>query len=319
VLGAALAGPRGRAEDLAGLAVVQAVAARPPARPSRFADAGITLLRTDQGDSPEIWCRLDGGPHGFLSIAAHAHADALSVEVRCDGVDILADPGTYCYHGEPQWRKYFQSTIGHNTVEVGGQWQSARGGAFLWLRQATGQEISVTGLDDGDVATWTASHDGYGDLRPPASHRRSVRLDRRSRSVAVTDEVSGGGHDVRLAYHFGPDIRAELDGTSAALAWTAQGAARTATLQLPPELQWSLHRGETEPILGWYSAGLGHRVPSFTLLGEGRCLAEMRLITRLKFRESGNSMALPASRRTVSLEASIAALATAPENQGEGQ
>ena len=27
----------------------------------------------------------------FLSIAAHAHADALSVEVRCDGVDILAD------------------------------------------------------------------------------------------------------------------------------------------------------------------------------------------------------------------------------------
>ena len=31
----------------------------------------------------------DVGPHGYLSIAAHAHADALSVEVRHDGVDIL--------------------------------------------------------------------------------------------------------------------------------------------------------------------------------------------------------------------------------------
>ena len=71
---------------------------RPSQRPSRFADAGMTLLRTT-GEN-EIWCRCDGGPHGYLSIAAHAHADALSVEVRYAGVDILADPGTYCYHGE---------------------------------------------------------------------------------------------------------------------------------------------------------------------------------------------------------------------------
>ena len=110
---------------------------RPGQRPSRFEDAGITILRTARGDSPEIWCRCDGGPHGFLSIAAHAHADALSVEVRYGGVDILADPGTYCYHGEPEWRKYFQSTIGHNTLEVDGRWQSVRGGPFLWLRHAT--------------------------------------------------------------------------------------------------------------------------------------------------------------------------------------
>ena len=47
-----------------------------------------------------MWCRRDAGPHGYLSIAAHAHADALSIEVRHDGVDVLADPGTYCYHGD---------------------------------------------------------------------------------------------------------------------------------------------------------------------------------------------------------------------------
>ena len=75
----------------------------------------MTLLRTDDEQNPEIWCRCDGGPHGFLSIAAHAHADALSVEVRYGGVDVLADPGTYCYHGDPAWRSYFRSTIAHNT------------------------------------------------------------------------------------------------------------------------------------------------------------------------------------------------------------
>ena len=64
-----------------------------------FADAGLHVLRTSPADGPEIWCRCDGGPHGFLSIAAHGHADALSIEVRHDGVDLFVDPGTYCYHG----------------------------------------------------------------------------------------------------------------------------------------------------------------------------------------------------------------------------
>ncbi len=90
---------------------------------------------------------------------------------RYGGVDILADPGTYCYHGEPAWRTYFRSTIGHNTVELGGQSQSAEGGPFLWLRRAEARETEV--LDTGDTAAWTAEHDGYLALDPPATHRRS--------------------------------------------------------------------------------------------------------------------------------------------------
>ncbi|HSO64318.1 MAG TPA: heparinase II/III family protein, partial [Ornithinibacter sp.] len=61
---------------------------RPLSPPRSFADAGIHVLRTGPGQGPEIWCRCDAGPHGFLSIAAHAHADALSVEVRHDGVEL---------------------------------------------------------------------------------------------------------------------------------------------------------------------------------------------------------------------------------------
>ena len=93
-------------------------------------------MRSSPSDGEEIWCRCDAGPHGFLSIAAHAHADALAVEVRYDGTDVLADPGTYCYHGEPRWRSYFRSTLAHNTIEVGGQDQSTSGGPFLWTRHA---------------------------------------------------------------------------------------------------------------------------------------------------------------------------------------
>jgi hypothetical protein len=288
---------------------------RPAQRPSRFPDAGTTLLRTTGED--EIWCRCDGGPHGYLSIAAHAHADALSVEVRYSGVDILADPGTYCYHGERAWRSYFRSTLAHNTVELGGRNQSSEGGPFMWVRHANARETEV--IDDGDIARWIAEHDGYASLDPPVLHRRSVLLDRASRSIDIIDEFEGGSHAVRLAYHLGPEVQVQLTGSCANLGWSTASAQEAARLELPPELRWSLHRGETDPILGWYSPGLGRRVPAFSLVGRGRCVAGTPLATRLEFVGVGKSSKTAVSLRPVSWGASRAQPAKTPEIQAEAR
>jgi hypothetical protein len=280
------------------------IAGRPALRPFRFADAGTTLLRTSGNKLPEIWCRCDGGPHGYLSIAAHAHADALSVEVRYGGVDIFADPGTYCYHGEPAWRSYFRSTIAHNTAELDERNQSIEGGPFLWSRHARSTETDV--MDDGDVASWTAEHDGYLSLDPPALHRRSVLLDRASRIIDIVDQIEGGSHDIRLAFHLGPEVQAELGGSGAILSWTAACTPGSARLELPPGLRWSLHRGETEPILGWYAPGFGRRVPAWTLLGRGRCEPGTPLTTRLEFADARNPLKTSVSRQVISWWASDA-------------
>ena len=77
--------------------------------------------------------------------------------------------------------------------------------------------------DDGRIASWTAEHDGYARLRPPAGHRRSVRMDRDAQSIEITDTLSGGDHGVRLAFHLGPDVHAELDDGGALLTWPAIG------------------------------------------------------------------------------------------------
>jgi hypothetical protein len=274
---------------------VRAVTGRPALRPSRFPDAGLTILRTNSPDAPEIWCRCDGGPHGFLSIAAHAHADALSVEVRHDGVEVLADPGTYCYHGEADWRTYFRSTIGHNTVEIAGRDQSQQSGPFMWARQAGTREIQSE-----PQTAWTAEHDGYRTgLRPSASHRRTVRLDPDGHGIEITDVIDGAGHAVRLAFHLGPEITAELAGDQATLTWRGRSGAASARLDLPRELSWSLHRGETAPILGWFSPGLGQRVPAFTMIGRGRCTSAAPLFTRLQFNKTEQTSGVSASGHAV--------------------
>ncbi|MFB7334411.1 alginate lyase family protein [Streptomyces adustus] len=251
---------------------------RPASRPAHFSDAGMTILR-----GPEhIWARCDGGPHGFLSIAAHAHADALSVEVRQDGVDVLADPGTYCYHGQPEWRRYFRSTIGHNTLELDGADQSASGGPFLWTRHARSRVLAAdpSGASAGGTARWCAEHDGYQQ----AVHRRQVELSAASQELTVVDEVRGDRPAaVRLAFHLGPAITADLVGNRARLTWTRDGEDRSAELDLPGELSWQAHRGASEPPLGWYSPGFGRKEPATTLLGTGFADGTRQFTTVLRF------------------------------------
>ncbi|GGX81238.1 heparinase II/III family protein [Streptomyces anandii] len=250
-------------------------ARRPASRPAHFADAGLTVLRGPGG----IWCRCDGGPHGFLSIAAHAHADALSLEVRHDGVDVLADPGTYCYHGQPEWRRYFRSTLGHNTLELDGTDQSVSGGPFLWTRHARSRVLVADAPGEG-VSRWCAEHDGYG----PSVHRRRVELEAATRELRVTDEVRGGPRRaVRLAFHLGPAVTADLAGNRAVLTWSRDGEERSAVLDLPGQLNWRAHRGETDPPLGWYSAGFGRKEPSTTLIGTGFTDGGRELTTVLGF------------------------------------
>ncbi|MGW1951423.1 alginate lyase family protein [Streptomyces sp. NPDC001920] len=253
---------------------------RPASRPAHFADAGLTVLR----GPGEIWCRCDAGPHGFLSIAAHAHADALSVEVRHDGVDVLADPGTYCYHGQPEWRQYFRSTLGHNTLQLDGGDQSVSGGPFLWTRHARSRVLAVdtSGAAAGGTARWCAEHDGYQGF----VHRRRVELTAASQELKVVDEVRGRHSPrraVQLAFHLGPAITADLTGNRAVLTWTRDGEGRSAVLDLPGQLDWRAHRGETDPPLGWYSAGFGRREPATTLVGTGFTDGSAGFTTVLRF------------------------------------
>jgi hypothetical protein len=253
---------------------------RPAARPDHFPDAGITLLRTPPGTSPELWCRCDGGPHGFLSIAAHAHADALSVEFRHDGVEILVDPGTYCYHGEPEWRAYFRSTRAHNTVVIDDADQSVAGGPFMWTTRADATGVRVR-QEAGAVATWRARHHGYRRLDSGLVHERVVSLDAANGLLNIEDRLaSHDRHELALMFHLGPMVTVNLTGSTALLSWPGQNARRHAVLQLP-SLRWTQHRGERDPITGWYSPSFGVRVPSTTLVGRGTVRGALTLGTSL--------------------------------------
>ena len=69
-------------------------------------------------DDAQVKIVFDTGPLGYLSIAAHGHADALSLLASYGGWPVFVDPGTYSYKPKDVWRDWFRGTLAHNTVTI---------------------------------------------------------------------------------------------------------------------------------------------------------------------------------------------------------
>ncbi|HEU5112970.1 MAG TPA: heparinase II/III-family protein, partial [Acidimicrobiia bacterium] len=263
---------------------------RPAGRPVTFPESGMTILRTAPEAAFEIWCRCDGGPLGYMATAAHGHDDALSVEIRHDGVDVLADPGTYCYQSEPFWRSYFRSIRAHNTLELAKARHARQTGPFMW---SSSERSDVVEISEGPETSWTGicrrDHVDGGEIE----HRRTVVLD--EAGVTIEDSVDRST-PASLRFHLGPLVECVLDGNLAQLTWaSAEGQARSATMELDGAMTWRAVRGDEKAPLGWYSPGFDVRVASFTLEGAGELDPDVVVTTRLhmvdgEMAEAGESL-----------------------------
>ena len=104
----------------------------------QFSESGYYLLGTAFGTPDEVRLLVDSGPLGYLSIAAHGHADALSFVLSIGDREILVDPGTYAYHTEPSWRRYFRGTWRTTRWESTEEDQSVQAGNFMWTHSRAG-------------------------------------------------------------------------------------------------------------------------------------------------------------------------------------
>ena len=148
-------------------------------------ESGYAILRTKSARVV-----FDVGELGLGALAAHGHADALSVLVDVDGQSVLRDSGTGSY---VLGRDDDRASGFHNTVVVDGASQAQPLGPHLWGRRY-GVSIEA-GVLTPSTDYVRASHDGYRDVL----HTRSVSrlgdevlviLDRiRGRRVVAADLV----------------------------------------------------------------------------------------------------------------------------------
>ena len=228
-----------------------------------FPQGGYFVLGSDLESSREVRAVADAGPLGYLAIAAHGHADALSFTLSAHGNEILIDPGTYTYYAGEEWRSYFRGTRAHNTVTVDGQDQSVAGGRFLWTKHAAIK--SAVFEPRADLERLSAEHDGYQRLADPVTHRRELAYLHDLRVLRVLDRLTcKSRHHVEINWHFSPGCAVVL----------LERQLRASRGDVTVELTWSdglgarLARGEESPPRGWISRRLDIKEPCANLVLE---------------------------------------------------
>ncbi|MFZ0304496.1 MAG: alginate lyase family protein [Terracidiphilus sp.] len=236
-------------------------------------DGGILMIRS--GNWKLV---MDVGPLGYSSIAAHGHADALSLTLAAGDRYILIDPGTYAYHSHPEWRAYFRGTAAHNTARVDGCDQSMQAGRFLWTSKA---KTSIAEFrESGDMVCVVAEHDGYLRLADPVLHRRAVVFDRKQAVILVEDSfVCKAAHDIEIHWHLSErvDVKQLSDGSllgivdDSVIAFSFSGQ----------PCGVNIVRGATSPILGWRSPSFNRKNPIPTIRCALRATGTTRILTRI--------------------------------------
>ena len=237
-------------------------ALKPASATSRaFAESGLYVLRNGRRDQREVVIVVDIAPLGWPPLAAHGHADALSIYVSAGGWPLLIDPGTYTYHLDPSWRDYFRGTRAHNTLTVDGLDQSISAGPTFWIHHARAQVQRWSTSERADEVT--GFHDGYNRIGG-IIHTRAISYDKNSETIIVNDEVEGSGrHHVAMSFHLHPEARVTRRHRSTIDVARCDVRAR---IHLPQSAAVHIHIGRTDPISGWFSPSFGLKEVTSTIV-----------------------------------------------------
>ncbi|MDP2911548.1 MAG: alginate lyase family protein [Candidatus Omnitrophota bacterium] len=222
-----------------------------------YKDGGYAILRNLYNNGDEKVFTMDCGELGYLSIAAHGHADLFSVTLSAYGAELLIDPGTYLYHRGEKWRNYFRSVKAHNTVEINNKNQSEPKGLFMWGKRPLPEIEEWRSSDKSDYISASYVNDA-------SFHRRSVYFDKEKEAWTIKDAVEvDKGSVIKQYFH-------AASGSSAAIAdrHTVEICNKGVFLYILADGLFSIDikQGDEYPIAGWSSRSFGEKTKSPTII-----------------------------------------------------
>ena len=164
-----------------------------------FKDGGYAVIKHKDSKKERIML-FDFAPLGLGALAAHGHADALSITLGIDGQEILVDPGTYIYNVERDWRDGLRSTSNHNTICINNSNQSTISGSFMWSKKASASLIAD--ISNEQYEFYSAQHDGY----KPIIHKRNILYMKPDLWIIQDIVMGSSSYEFDVTYNLNPDI-----------------------------------------------------------------------------------------------------------------
>jgi hypothetical protein len=209
---------------------------------------------------------FDHGSLGYLSIAAHGHADALSVWLSIGETPVIVDAGTYVYNSAPLWRERLRSSMSHNTLSICGVSSSSTSGSFNWAHKANARLVCGPASSTNEVI---AEHDGYL-RRFGVRHRRSVSMSDDGR-VSIADELIGGGVPlpVQISFLINPQLSARTNNSRPNSIVVENADHPVAEINGDGTLGHHIAFGDGDTGRGWVSLSFGQLNAAHQVLFEG--------------------------------------------------
>lgn len=228
-----------------------------------YKEEGHFFFRGEKNDD-EIYLHFDAAPLGFLSIAAHGHADALSFILHVGGQPFFIDSGTYTYHTESLWRNYFMGTLAHNTIRINKLNQATIAGPTLWLKHYHTKVLKTESNEEYDLVR--ARHDGYENIG--ITHVREIIFEKKNRVIKILDNIDSEKSDaflIEMPFHVHPLIKINAIEKNR---FNLSDIKKTnVILQTDLKLNTKLVWGQTNPeIAGWYSKSFMTKEPCSTII-----------------------------------------------------
>jgi hypothetical protein len=237
--------------------------------PADYLSSGYFLYNEN-----DITLLVDVGSIGYDTLAAHGHADQLSLLLKYRNTAFIVDCGTFQYHPQfSQWRSYFRGTRSHNTISVNGLDQALSSGPMMWSIKP-----DVTILNNAPNYV-SAVHNGFVKQGVPCYHQRDVTI--AANMIAISDKLidSSIGTSYVWALHFHPEV--ELDMLEGKLVATRNGI----RIEMIGEHMFNCQivKGSENPLLGWFSESYDCITPTSTLVFSGNTKETNQLTTQIVF------------------------------------
>lgn len=142
-----------------------------------FENSGYYIFET-KNDNRKWKLIVDAGQPGPSYIPGHAHCDAMSFELFCDGKPVIVNCGTYAYQCKE--RGFFRSTAAHNTVMIDGAQQSQCWGEFRMSKRSS---VSVLDLTENSITMEMKDQKGK-------KAKRLIRLENGELTIKDTSDHS---------------------------------------------------------------------------------------------------------------------------------
>jgi len=249
---------------------------------SFYSKEGHFIFRKQADTEKEIYMHFDIAPLGYLSIAAHGHADCLSFLLNIDGKPVLIDSGTYTYHTNYSWRKYFVGTISHNTARIDKKDQAELAGPTLWLKHFKPEIIENSFTNNTERVVGSYNNYYTNDIK----HIREIIFLRDKNEFEIIDSFDvydGREHFVELPFHIHPDCNVSETDKSQYL--IINNNTRNVKIIVDKKLKLKHYHGNEDPILGWHSPSFMRKTSCLVLFNVAQINKSTIFNTKIKIEE----------------------------------